>query len=263
LTADANAAQKPAIQERTDAAATTTPAAGESNAHDATAARLARAKSSIKPARGNTQNGRQASTQNGGQGGNQDARTQHQAGDVAAPWPDPARPQAGGGNVPWPDPAPVAANAAQQAASSAPSAAATAADNGPATQPPATQPSTPGGDQAAANGAANVQTAAPPAAETASDNDEMPVGLLAALAGCMLVAGVLVRRIAKALFARRSKVVAERCEPPLKTSVAGERPKAQSRTRQPGLSPDWVERLDQDVQLELRNLLRTLEQRAA
>ena len=79
----------------------------------------------------------------------------------------------------------------------------------------------------------------------------------------MLVAGVLVRRIVKALFARRANVVAERREPSLQTDAAGERPKAEPHTLQPGLSPDWVERLDQDVQSELRNLLRTLEQRAA
>ena len=286
LTTDAGAAQKPATQETTETgtAATATPAAGESATQDATAARPARAKSSSKPARGNTQNGHQARTPNGAQGGSaqganapranaqgantqggsQDARAQHQAGDAAAPWPDPPRPQAGGGEVPWPDPAPLAAGATQQAAGSAPSAAATAADNGPATQPSAAQPSamqaaTPSGDQAAANG----QAAASPTAAAASDNDEMPLGLLAALAGCMLVAGVLVRRIVKALFARRANVVAERREPSLQTSAAGERPKAEPHTLQPGLSPDWVERLDQDVQSELRNLLRTLEQRAA
>ena len=118
-------------------------------------------------------------------------------------------------------------------------------------------------DKANGNDAASDRQAAEPIATAVSDNDEMPVGLLLALAISMLVAGILVRRIVKMLFARRRRINPERREPVLRTNSAGERTITLPVAHQRDLAPGWVDRLDEDVQESLRHLLRTLERQAA
>ncbi len=127
-------------------------------------------------------------------------------------------------------------------------------------EPPAPAQSS---DKANGNDAASDRQAAEPIATAVSDNDEMPVGLLLALAISMLIAGILVRRIVKMLFARRRRIDPERREPVLRTNSAGERTITLPVAHQRDLAPGWVDRLDEDVQESLRHLLRTLERQAA
>jgi hypothetical protein len=110
---------------------------------------------------------------------------------------------------------------------------------------------------------ASDRQAIEPAATQASDSDDIPVGLLLALAAAMLIAGLLLRRIVKSIFARQPKVAVARREPVLSTNKAGERTITLPIAHQTDLAPDWAERLDGDVQDALRKLLRTLEREAA
>jgi hypothetical protein len=186
-----------------------------------------------------------------------------------AAWPDPP---AGAANVTWPDPARLAAGVApqapgpqvlpgmaqQQPTGAAPQAAETPA---PASQQQEPAAPAPNPNQAHATSAANDSQAAAPAGTTVSDtdqmpSDQMPLGLLGALAISLLVAGIFIRRIVKALFARRVKIAPQRREPVLNADEA-------AAPHHDGAEPDWVERLDGDVQAALRNLLRTLERQAA
>jgi hypothetical protein len=161
--------------------------------------------------------------------------------------------------VPWPDPARLAAGTPPPSANAAqrPTAPPLANDQ---QEPPAAAQSS---DKANGNDAASDRQAAEPTATAVSDNDEMPVGLLLALAISMLIAGILVRRMVKMIFARRRKADPERRQPVLSTNSAGERTITLPVAHQHHLAPGWVDRLDEDVQESLRHLLRTLERQAA
>ncbi len=251
LRTEGDAAQKPAAQDKhaADVAAPAPAAAAPKGASEQTGpearqprpAQAARAAPSGKRA--------QSGAPSGAQGG-------HQAGDRSAAWPDPP-PQASGGNVTWPDPSQLAPGTAPQSAGPAQPTTAPLANN--QQEPPPAQSA----DKATGNDAAGESPAAEPIATAASDGDEMPVGLLVALAISMLVAGILVRRIVKMIFARRGKVAVERREPVLRANSAGERSITLPVANQHDLPPGWVDSLDEDVQESLRQLLRTLEREAA
>jgi len=253
LRTEGDAAQKPATQDKSEtgvAPAATPKTAPDQAAQDAQQARPvqpARAATGGRPPQGSAQNG----PQGGRQGSTQDGdRMRRQPGDRSAPWPDPPS-RAGAANVTWPDPPQPAAGAPQPA--TAPLA------NNQQEPPPPAQSS----DQANGTNAASDRQAAEPIATAVSDNDEMPVGLLLTLAISMLIAGILVRRLVKMIFARRRKVDRERREPVLRTNSAGERTITLPVAHQHDLAPGWVDRLDEDVQESLRHLLRTLEREAA
>jgi hypothetical protein len=277
LRTDADPAQKSATPEKPEPAVTATApaAAAPKAAPDQTGpeaqqprpAKAARAAPGGKPIQSSAQNGHQggaqaniqANNQATNQAGNQDSgRLRRQGGDPAAPWPDPPPSQGSAGNVPWPDPVRVAAGAAPPPASTAQPPPSPLANN--QQEPPAPAQSS---DKTTGNDAASDRQAAEPFATAVSDNNEMPVGLLLALAISMLVAGILVRRIVKMLFARRHRIDPERREPVLRTNSAGERTITLPVAPQHDLAPGWVDRLDEDVQESLRHLLRTLERQAA
>jgi hypothetical protein len=160
--------------------------------------------------------------------------------------------------VTWPAPPRLVGSPAQDSAGTTQPATAPLAND--RQEPPAPAQSS---DKANGSDAATDGQAAEPIATAVSDNDEMPLGLLLALAVSMLIAGILLRRIVKMIFARRRKVATERREPVLSTSNAGDRATPRRGARPRDLAPGWVDRLDEDVQQELRNLLRTLERQAA
>jgi hypothetical protein len=251
LRTEGDAAQKPAAQDKPAAdvaapapAAAAPKAASEQTGQEARQPRpvqAARAAPSGKPAQSGAPSGAQGS---------------HQAGDRSAAWPDPP-PQASGGNVTWPDPSHLAPGTAPQSAGPAQPATAPPANN--QQEPPPAQSA----DKATGNDAVGERPAAEPIATAVSDGDEMPVGLLVALAISMLVAGILVRRIVKMIFARRGKVAVERREPALRANSAGERSMTLPVANPRDLLPGWVDSLDEDVQESLRQLLRTLEREAA
>jgi hypothetical protein len=271
LRTDADPAQKSAAPDKPEPAiAATAPAAATPKAApDQTGpeaqqprpAKAARAAPGGKPIQSSAQNGHQggaqASNQANNQAGNQDSgRIRRQGGDSSAPWPDPPPSHGSAGNVPWPDPVRLAAGGAPPTAN--------------ASQPPAPtnnqqEPAAPAqsSDKGNGNDAASDRQAGESIATAVSDNDEMPVGLILALAISMLVAGILVRRIVKMLFARRRRIDPERREPVLRTNSAGERTITLPVAHQRDLAPGWVDRLDEDVQESLRHLLRTLERQAA
>jgi hypothetical protein len=271
LRTDGDAAQKPATPDRPEAGVTATaPAAATPKAAlDQTTgpeaqqprpAKAARAAAGGKPTQSSAQNGHPAGAQATNQAGNQDSgRLRRQGGDPSAPWPDPPPSQgSAGNNVPWPDPVRMAAGAAPPPASTAQPPPSPLANN--QQEPPAPAQSS---DKANGNEAASDRQAAEPTTTAVSDNGEMPVGLLLALAISMLIAGILVRRIVKMLFARRRRIDPERREPVLRTNSAGERTITLPVAHQRDLAPGWVDRLDEDVQESLRHLLRTLERQAA
>ena len=274
LRTNADPAQKSATPDKPEpAVAATAPAAATpKGAPDQTTgpeaqqprpAKAARAAPGGKPSQSNAQNGHQGgaqvNNQANNQAGNQDSgRIRGQGGDSSAPWPDPPPSQGSAGNVPWPDPARLAAGGTPPTANAAQPPPPALANN--QQEPPAPAQST---DKANGNDAASDRQAAEPNATPVSDNDEMPVGLLLALVISMLVAGILVRRIVKMLFARRHRINPERREPVLRTNSAGERTITLPVAHQRDLAPGWVDRLDEDVQESLRHLLRTLERQAA
>jgi hypothetical protein len=195
------------------------------------------------------------------------AQPPQQAAGGSSPWPDPPSPAASGGNPagnspansPWPDPSRAQADTQQATGAAQPVAGPTS--NVDAQQPmPATAA---GADQAGGSDAAADTPTATAAATPVSANGDAPVGLLLALAIAMLVAGLLLRRIVKTIFARRSDAGAARREPVLRTNRAGERTITLPVPDPHDPAPDWVDRLDQDVREALRHLLRTLERQAA
>jgi hypothetical protein len=266
LRTDGDAAQKTATPDRPETAvtATATPKAAPDQttgpeAQQPRPAKAARAAASGKPIQSSAQNGHQGGAQATNQAGNQDSgRLRRQGGDPSAPWPDPPPSQGSAGNVPWPDPVRLAAGGTPPTANAAQPPPSPLANN--QQEPPAPAQSS---DKASGNEAASDRQAAEPIATAVSDNDEMQVGLLLALAISMLIAGILVRRIVKMLFARRRRIDPERREPVLRTNSAGERTITLPVAHQRDLAPGWVDRLDEDVQESLRHLLRTLERQAA
>jgi hypothetical protein len=193
----------------------------------------------------------------------------HQAADRSETWPDPPS-QGGAGNVTWPAAPPPAAviapeptvapqqAAAPRQATAPPQPAASVANDQQEAPAPAQGP-----DRAAGADSASDRQAIEPATTAAAGDDDMPVGLLLALAAAMLIAGILLRRIVKSLFARGPKIAVARREPVLSTNKAGERTITLPLAHQTDLAPGWVDRLDGDVQDALRKLLRNLEQQAA
>jgi hypothetical protein len=270
LRTDADPAQKSATPDKPEpAVAATAPAAATPKAApDQTTgpegqqprpAKAARAAPGGKPTQSSAQNDRQGGAQANNQAGNQDSgRIRRQGGDSAAPWPDPPPSQGSAANVPWPDPVRLAAGGTPPTAIATQPPPPALANN--QQEPPAPAQSS---VKASGNDAASDRQAAEPIATAVSDNDEMPVGLLLALAISMLIAGILVRRIVKMLFARRRRINPERREPVLRTNSAGERTITLPVAHQRDLAPGWVDRLDEDVQESLRHLLRTLERQAA
>jgi hypothetical protein len=241
----AETAQKPATQDKPETAAApaaAAPAASDQagpEAQSPRAAQAARPASAAKPS------------------------ARRQAADRSSPWPDPPS-QSRAGNVTWPAPPPPAAVAAPEPAATPqpvaapPQAAAPLANDAQQAAPPAQS-----SDNTGAIGAPADRAVIEPVATGDSDNDDMPVGLLLALAAAMLIAGLFLRRIVKSLFARRPKVAAMRREPVLSTNSAGERSITLPLAHQTELAPGWVDHLDDDVQDALRKLLRTLEREAA
>jgi len=249
LRTEGDAAQKPATQDKSETAVTaTSPAAATPKAAPGQTGQEAQQPRPVQAVRANS-GGRP--TQNSSHSGPQtDPQGSRQAGDRSAPWSDPPS-QARAGNVAWPDPSRLAPGPAQ------PPTAPLANDRQEAPAPAQIS------DQATGNDAASDRQAAEPIATAVSGNDEIPVGLLLALAISMLIAGILLRRIVKVIFARRRKVDPERREPILSTNRAGERTITLPVAHQRDLAPGWVDRLDEDVQESLRHLLRTLERQAA
>jgi hypothetical protein len=276
--------QNPGAQDSPATAAAATVTAGDTGSQDAPHARPAhtahKRNSSKNGSQATGQAGTQGSTQPDAQGGNQ-AGTQggpaagaqagmqaggqpsRQATEGSSPWPDPPSP-AGGGNTAWPDPSRLPAPTAQQATGAAQPATAAAqpmpaTNNSDAQQP---MPGTAAGSsQASGSDAASDTPTTAATATPASANGDIPVGLLLALAIAMLVAGLLLRRVVKMIFAQRHTGAAR--APVLRTNRAGERTITLPVPNQHDPAPDWVDRLDQDVREALRNLLRTLERQAA
>jgi hypothetical protein len=178
------------------------------------------------------------------------------AADRSAPWPDPPS-QAPAGNAAWPEPPHAAAAAVPEPPSPPQQTAAPLANDRQETPAPAPNSELRGAD------AASDRQAIEPVATQASDNDDIPVGLLLALAAAILILGILLRRIVKSIFARPPKVAVARREPVLSTNKAGERTITLPLAHQTDLAPGWAEHLDGDVQDALRKLLRTLEREAA
>jgi hypothetical protein len=268
------AAPNPGAQDSPGTAAAATVTAGDTGPQDAPRARPAHTAHKRNGSKNGTQAagqaGTQGSTQPDVQGGNQAAgqggppagtqagmqaagQPARQATDGSSPWPDPPAP-ANGGNTAWPDPSRVPAAATPQTTGAAQP---TATTNNDAQQPMPTTAASP--DQANGSDAAS----ATPTVTPVSANADIPVGLLLALAVAMLVAGLLLRRIVKMIFARRGDAGAARREPVLRTNRAGERTITLPVPDQHDPAPDWVDRLDQDVREALRHLLRTLERQAA
>jgi len=181
-----------------------------------------------------------------------------QAADRSASWPDPVS-QAPAGNAAWPEPPRAAAVVAEPPTSGPQQAAAPVVND---RQEAPASAAVPNSEATGADGA-NDRQAIEPVATQASDSDDIPVGLLLALAAAMLIAGILLRRIVKSIFARQPKVAVARREPVLSTNKAGERTITLPLAHQTDLAPGWVEHLDDDVQDALRKLLRTLEREAA
>jgi hypothetical protein len=272
--------QSPAAQDSPATAAPATVTAGDTGPQDAPHARPAhtahKRSGSKNGAQAAGQAGTQGSTQPDVQGGNQ-AGTQgggpptgtqagvqaggsppRQATDGSSPWPDPPAP-ANGGNTAWPDPSRVPAATTPQATGGAQP---TTATNNDAQQPMPTTTASPNQASGSGDAASDTPTAAA-AATPVSANGDFPVGLLLALAIAMLIAGLLLRRIVKMIFARPGNIGAARREPVLHTNRAGERTITLPVPDLHDPAPDWVDRLDQDVRDALRNLLRTLERQAA
>jgi hypothetical protein len=239
-----DSAQKPATQDRSETSAAAAPAAAAPATPDQAgqdAQQQPRPAQAARPASANKPTARR------------------QAGDRSAQWPDPPSQvpagQAPASNATWPEPA-HAATVVPETPSPPPAAAPLTNDKQEA---PALAQSP---DSATATDSARDHQAIEPAATAASD-DDIPVGLLLALAAAMLIAGILVRRIVKSIFARPPKVAVTRREPVLSTNRAGERTITLPLAPQTDLAPGWAERLDDDVQDALRKLLRTLEREAA
>lgn len=171
----------------------------------------------------------------------------------ATPWPEPQpQPQGATGNVAWPDPP----SAASPGAASAPPEATTA--NAPQ-EPPAAGQDTGSINANGANDASSAETTPPPPAQNSSD---VSGSTILALAIAMAFVGILMRWLVGKLFARRRKLAAERREPVWVTDEYV-MPDALTRgTRRPQGRVD-PERLDDEVKLALRKLLRTLERSAA
>jgi hypothetical protein len=171
----------------------------------------------------------------------------------ATPWPEPQpQPQGATGNVAWPDPP----SAASPGAASAPPEATTA--NTPQ-EPPAAGQDTGSINANGANDASSAETTPPPPAQNSSD---VSGSTILALAIAMAFVGILMRWLVGKLFARRRKLAAERREPVWVTDEYV-MPDALTRgTRRPQGRVD-PERLDDEVKLALRKLLRTLERSAA
>jgi len=168
----------------------------------------------------------------------------------ATPWPDP-QPQGATGNVAWPDPP----SAAQPGAASAPLDPTT---TNTAQEPPAGQDTGSINANGASDAAASEATPLPPT----QNSSDVSGSTILALAIAMAFVGILMRWLVGKLFARRRKLAAERREPVWVTDEYV-MPDALTRgTRQPPGRVD-PERLDDEVKLALRKLLRTLERSAA
>ena len=168
----------------------------------------------------------------------------------ATPWPDP-QPQGATGNVAWPDPPSVA----QPGAASAPPDPTT---TNTAQEPPAGQDTGSINANGASDAAAPEATPLPPT----QNSSDVSGSTILALAIAMAFVGILMRWLVGKLFARRRKLAAERREPVWVTDEYV-MPDALTRgTRQPPGRVD-PERLDDEVKLALRKLLRTLERSAA
>lgn len=164
------------------------------------------------------------------------------------PWPDPRSP-AGAGNVAWPDP-PVSAVSTTQGA--------TAERASQKQELPATAENS---DKVKGNGAAGDRQVGE-RTETAVSDNEMPDGMLLALAIALVIAGICVRQIVRMIFARRRIVRPDRRKPVWST-IARKRTIPEPVAHRRDLAPGWVDRLDDDVKEALRKLLRTLDRQAA
>lgn len=168
---------------------------------------------------------------------------------TATPWPDP-QPQGATGNVAWPSPPPVSPSTAPNAAPDAGGANAAAEPAGQDT----------GSINATGAGEAPAPEVSPPPPAQTSDVSGSTILVLAA---AMAIIGVLMRWLLGKLFARRRKIAAERREPVWVTDEYV-MPDALTRgTRRPPPGRTDPERLDDEVKLALRKLLRTLERSAA
>jgi hypothetical protein len=168
----------------------------------------------------------------------------------ATPWPDP-QPQGATGNVAWPDPP----SAAQPGAASAPPDPTT---TNTAQEPPAGQDTGSINANGASDAAAPEATPLPPT----QNSSDVSGSTILALAIAMAFVGILMRWLVGKLFARRRKLAAERREP---VWVTDEYVMPDALTRGTRRPPGRVdpERLDDEVKLALRKLLRTLERSAA
>ncbi len=238
-----DAAQKPATQDKPETAAAgaaptaAAPAAPDQAGQEAQQPRPAQA---ARPASANKPTARRPTA------------------DRSAAWPDPPT-QAPAGNTAWPEPPHTAAAAVPEPPNSPQQTAVPLAND--KQEAPASVPAQ--NSELRGTDAATDRQAIEPVATRASDNDDIPVGLLLALAAAILILGILLRRIVKSIFARQPKVAVARREPVLSTNKAGERTITLPLAHQTDLAPDWAEHLDGDVQDALRKLLRTLEREAA
>jgi len=236
----AGAAAKPPAAAAAKPAAEPKPAADQagSNAHQRRPHQTAHAASSGKPAQASPQNQNQAAPNNG--------QPASQPANGPAPWPDPPA-QAAGGSVAWPDPPrPTMSVGPESATTNAPQ------------EPPAAVQDTGSVNTDSANDAPAAAPVVGPDQPAASQGGEISGSTILALAIAMAFFGILLRWMVGRLFARRRKAAAERREP---VWVKGER-------MMPGtvpLAPGQIdpERLDDEVKLALRKLLRTLERSAA
>jgi hypothetical protein len=184
----------------------------------------------------------------GGRSTQDNGQVSRQAADSPVPWPDPRSP-AGAGNVAWPDP-PVSAVSTTQGA--------TAERASQKQELPATAENS---DKVKGNGAAGDRQVGE-RTETAVSDNEMPDGMLLALAIALVIAGICVRQTVRMIFARRHIVRPDRRKPVWST-IARKRTTSEPVAHRRDLAPGWVDRLDDDVKEALRKHLRTLDRQAA
>jgi len=236
LRTEGEAIQTPAAQEKPETGVTVQlPAAATPRTSGSQAQQLQPLRAARPALRG-------TSTQDAG-------RVRREAAGSSAPWPDPQSP-AGAGNVAWPAP-PVSAASTTQGATAEP---ASRKQELPATAE--------NSDKVKGNDAAADRQIGEPI-ETAVSDDEMPGGMLLAFAIALVIAGIFVRRTVRMTFARPPRVRPDRRREPIRSTIARERTIPQPVAHHRDLAPDWVDRLNDDVQQSLRKLLRTLDRQAA
>lgn len=240
LRTEGQAIETPIAQQKPEAIAAKRPAAAMRKTAPDQGAPVVKQLQSAQPAQAGDRL-RQLSTKDAAQAGRQGR-------DSTVTWPDPPTP-AGANNVVRPDPPSQTSGAPQRAtAQSIPEE--TANQGEPATT---------------ANAGSDAGVARPIAepTEVAVSHSEMSAGLFLAFVVGLVIAGIIVRRIVRMIFAQRRTVFPDRGEPVGATSIASQctKPKFVVHYRAPGLVDN--DPPNDEVRQALRKLLLVLDRRAA